>query len=205
MSIVRLYFDDVYESIPGGDVFLYRAEFPSWGWAIARGCGGVSSHVAITAWRTPKTGRLYAFPLPSRELVLIETLQLRGGRVASLEDQVARYPGRWDWYHVRDHLPYVRRGCVAEAAKVIGKDYGWAAISLAAIRNAAVARWLIPPERDDELNGLLPHCADNASRAMRVGGKLDPVPNRSDRATTPVDFERSAALVYQGSLFWEAP
>lgn len=198
----RIAFEDAVDRIPGGDVFLWRAGSRPLSWLIARGSRSIYSHVALSAWWQPKTGLYYSHPLPSRTLVLLDTLQWRGGRRFELETHLMHHPGRWDWYHVRDHVPYDRRTTVAKAGEIVGKRYGWAAIALAGIRNAAVIRWLLPPDRDDEVNGLLPHCAAAASAAMQAGG-LDPVPNCANRSTLPGDFERSAALEYRGTLYWE--
>ncbi len=198
----KLYLDDVYDQIPGGDILLWRAGTRPLSWLIARGSRSIYSHVAMTAWWQPRTGLYYSHPLPSRRLVLLDTLQWVGGRRIEVEDAVLRHSGRWDWYHVRDHVPYNRRSAVEKAGKIVGAEYGWIELAYAALRNAAVLRWLFPPDRDDEVNGSLPHCAAAASAAMRAGG-LDPVPHCANRATLPGDFERSAALEYRGTLFWE--
>ncbi|HUT91735.1 MAG TPA: hypothetical protein VMY37_19705 [Thermoguttaceae bacterium] len=198
----RLYFNDVFDSIPGGDILLWRAGWRPWSWVIARGTRSIYSHVAMTAWWQPATGLYYSNPLPSRKLVLLDTLQWQGGRRVELEPEVLKHSGRWDWYHVLSHVPYNRRAAVIVAGMVVGQEYGWEALIYAAIRNASVMRWLLPPDRDDEMNGTLPHCAAAVSAAMRAGG-LDPVVNCANRSTLPGDFERSAALEYQGTLYWE--
>jgi len=216
MNEIRLYFDDVYFDVPGGDILLWRAGWRPSSLLIARGSRSIYSHVAMTAWWSQvepnpslcepwrcDEGNYFANPLPHRRLVLLDTLQWVGGRRKSVEDTVAVHPGRWEWYHVRSDLPYDRRAAVAKAAEIVGLRYGWGALAWAAIRNAAVMRWILPPDRDDDTNGMLPHCAAAASAAMKAGG-LDPVPHCSNRSTTPGDLERSATLEYRGTLYGEA-
>lgn len=210
MKEKKIYFDDVHESIPGGDILLSRP-VSVLGRAIARVRGSRYSHVALTAWKLPSARLFHHEPAHGRVLYLIDTLQWYGGEAIPLKDSVTQYPGVWDWYHVEDEWRvspheisvYDRLASVRKAAEVIGKRYGWLNLGYSAMREAAIVRWFIPPDYDDMANGKhLPHCADNAARALCAGGR-DPTPNLANRAMLPVDFERSAVLRYQGTLYWE--
>jgi hypothetical protein len=53
---------------------------------------------------------------------------------------------------------------------------------------------------DDQLDGRAVFCSEAVSRADRLGGGVDPVPNLADHDTEPGDLARSDFYRYQFTL-----
>lgn len=172
-----------------GDVLLYRRGFSLSNFLIARAGRGPWVHAGILDWENGRP-------------IVLHTLQGRGAVMADLTDAVAKHPGQWDVFRpikLVDH--FIDRGSVVAYMRGIrGKRYGWWALAKAFARHAIFLRLFVKPETDDKANGsMLPFCSMAVATAWRHG-KLDLVPNLSDRLTEPSDLARSAFLQRAFSL-----
>lgn len=128
-----------------------------------------------------------------------------GGRCVSLRSQVKDHPGRWDVYRVRQEFEdqYDRAGAVRHMfTHSVGEPYGWTAIYSAALLHLPFVRLFIKPEMDDigDPSWLPKFCSFAVSTSARLGGKIDPVPNISDRITEPGDLSHSMLWRYAFTL-----
>ena len=124
-----------------------------------------------------------------------------GGRSVPLAAQVARHPGRIEWWPIRDHDHYDRAGAVREMLRLTGMKYGWWSVAKAMLLHLPIIRAFVRPERGDV--GVVahpPYCSEAVAWACRVGGGVDPVPNLPDRLTEPADLARSLLYRFEGVL-----
>lgn len=169
-----------------GDVLLFRGRS-----IVARAIGvagrSAYSHAAMLGiWRGT------AMVMEVREFV--------GGRLVTLDSQVARYSGQIDVFTVRGRA-YYRYQAVDAMLRLAGCEYGYWGVARAALAHLPIVRWRLAPQADDleSWDGSAPFCSQGVAMAMRAG-EVDPVPNLADRSTEPGDLARSAALEYRCTL-----
>lgn len=185
---VCLEYPDARRKIRDGDVLLFRRGDGLVSRAIAIAGRSIYSHVGMAArW--------------GDRLMILETVQGRGGRAVFLSRIVAQHPGRIDVYGVvpAKRRRFRRAKAVAAMIETTGRRYGWANLLKVAFFHLPLVRWFIRPILSDDTNGSLPFCSHAVAAAYRAGG-LDLVPNLADAATEPGDIARSAALQYRFSL-----
>ena len=175
---------NVRDRIQDGDLLLFRRRGLS-GAAIGAAGRSIYSHAAIAAWW-------------SESLMCVETGERFGGRAVRLSPLVAASPCRIDVYEVKVWDCH-REAIVSAMRQHTGRKYGWATIVWHLWRIAPVVRWFVSPPMDDGANGSPAVCSSLISRACKSAG-YDPVPNLSDRATTPGDLGRSALFEYRWTL-----
>lgn len=166
--------------------------------AICTSGRSIYSHAAMAVrWRTPGVGL--------EKLLCVEVRELVGGRAVTLESQVAKFPGLIDVYRAAADRPgcveFSRLGAVAMMLSFTGQPYGYRAILRAAQAYIPVARWFFRTSQDDSrVDGSNMFCSEAVSRATRLGGGVDPVPNLDDADTEPGDLARSDFYRYRFTL-----
>lgn len=175
---------DVRDQIQDADLLLFRRRGLS-GAAIGAAGRSIYSHAGIAArW--------------DQSLMLIEMRERFGGRAVRLSTVVAANPGAIDVYEAMVS-PWHRAAIVAGMRRYTGTRYGWATILWHTWRLLPVVRWLVAPPMDDGGPDSPAVCSTLISRACRRAG-YDPIPNLSDRATTPGDLGRSSLFEYRWTL-----
>lgn len=169
---------------------------PLVGWAIARLSRSEHCHASKASWVGSGDFRV---------LMAVETAEGKGGTSQPLSEQVETFPGRIDVYEVNpgNRWPeYDRARSIAWTWRHIpGKPYGLRALLRAGLTLLPWVRLWVQPSREDDANGTkAPHCSAACSMADRIGGRVDPVPGRSDLATEPGDLERSPFYDYRFTL-----
>lgn len=179
------------KQIRDGDLLLYRARQKLSNRLIAKSSRSAYAHAAMAAWW-------------GEVLMVLEMLQLCGGRAVTLSSQVKGWPGQWDLYRTNPggRFQFDRSAAVATMLRLTGTPYGWGALLRAAVRRLPIVRLLARPPEDDAADGSPPHCSAAVARACRAGG-VDPVPNLADWATDPADLGRSPFFQYKFTLTWE--
>ena len=178
--------DDASRWIKDGDLLLFRG----WG-AIAVAGRAEYCHAAKAAWWYD-------------ELFCLEMRFRHGGRAVTLQSQVQRFPGRIDLFQAnprRQWPHYNRRGAIQVMQRQCGRPYGFWSVIKTALLHAAIVRWFLKPDTND--NALDRHpvfCSQACAIADRLGGGVDPVPHLADRITEPSDLARSAFYKYRATL-----
>jgi len=184
--------------IRSGDVLLFRAGRRLSNRLIARGTRSHYAHAAMAAWW-------------NGTLMCLEMLQTTGGRAVTFSSQICGYPQQWDVYRARPGIEFDAHRAVEAMLRMTGTPYGWPTLFRCAVRRLPIVRLLVsPPSESDDRPALdergratIPddplHCSAAVSRALRAG-RLDPVANLPDWATTPGDLSRSALLEYRFTI-----
>lgn len=173
--------------IMGGDLLLFRPKRGLFGRLICVAGRTEYSHAAMAGWWN---GRL----------MCLETLQRHGGRAVLLSSQVARHPGQWDVYTIRQRRSWAMRPAAVDAMIAqTGIEYGWRGVFRVALYHLPFVRFFVRPKTDDDKNGSDPVCSHLVSGAYRKSG-FDAVPNLEDAVTEPGDLARSLAFRYQFTL-----
>jgi hypothetical protein len=136
-------------------------------------------------------------------LLCVEVREFYGGRAVTLESQVRENPGRIDVYRANEAgcVEYSRFGAAAYMLSFTGQPYGYGAIARAAKAYIPFVRWAFETDSDDrQCDSHAVFCSEAVSRADRIGGGVDPVPNLADRDTEPGDLARSDFYRYQFTL-----
>lgn len=184
-SVKPVVYSEVRGSIPQGALLQYRAGWrPSNRLISLVGCTPYV-HSGMAAWW-------------GDVVMLLETLQFRGGRAVRLSTQVKQYPGQWDVFEVRK--PFRSEAAVQTMLRITGTPYGWGSLAKVALTHTPVLRWVFRPATDDKLNNSAPFCSQAVSRACRAGGR-DPRPNRADVATEPGHLVHPGFSEYKYTLF----
>lgn len=188
MDSVTLNYRLARSRIRNGDVLLFRRRCGVASKLIAVAGRSEYCHAAMAAWW-------------NHRLMVLETVQGRGGRAVLLSRLVDANPSLIDVYRISEHhrRRFRRDSAVEAMIEITGKRYGWWNLARAAMLHLPILRLFTIPLDDDRANGSLPFCSDAVSRAMRAGG-VDPVPNLADAGTEPGDLARSATLSYRFTL-----
>lgn len=220
-AIHRRRFADAARLIQDADLLLFRRaplslRSPSSiiGKAIATSGRSDYTHAAKAVW--------WRCHSPS-VLLCVEVREFYGGRAVTLESQVRENPGRIDVYspqaevvgdesrvagkdllttrHPSPTTRYSRFGAAAYMLSFTGQRYGYRAIARAAKAYVPLIRWAFETDSDDaQCDSQAVFCSEAVSRADRLGGGVDPVPNLADRDTEPGDLARSDFYRYQFTL-----
>jgi len=175
--------------IRSGDLMLFRARQKLSNRLIARSSNSYYCHAAMAVW-------------VRNVLMICEMKQKGGGRIVNFSTQIAGYPGQWDWYKLKEPPGFDRQGAITAMIRTAGEPYGWWAVKRLVLERSIFTRWLFRPPVNDEENGRPLHCSGAISRALRVGGGVDPMPNKSDWATDPANLSQASILFeYQGTLY----
>jgi hypothetical protein len=186
--------------IQDADLLLFRRSPGSAiGKAIATSGRSEYTHAAKAAW--------WRCNMPS-VLLCVEVREFFGGRAVTLESQVQAYPGLIDVYSPQVECQrtaagerYSRMGAAAYMFRFTGQPYGYRAIARAAGAYLPGVRLFYRTDTDDEqIDDRAVFCSEAVSRADRLGGGVDPVPNLADRDTEPGDLSRSDFYRYQFTL-----
>jgi hypothetical protein len=136
-------------------------------------------------------------------LLCVEVREFYGGRAVTLESQVRDNPGLIDVYAANDAgcREYSRFSAAAYMLSFAGQPYGYRAIARAAGAYLPFVRLGYQTDTDDtSIDDGAVFCSEAVSRADRLGGGIDPVPNLADRDTEPGDLARSDFYRYQFTL-----
>lgn len=186
--------------IADGDVLLFRRP-PGSIVAKAICVSGRSdySHAAMAGWLRPSQSST-----TRATLCCLEVREGVGGRVVTLASQVEKFDGLIDVYAAAsksDYRDYDRDAAVMRMLEFAGQPYGWLAIARAARSYLPFLRWFFDTNENDQWYSSAPvFCSEAVSRAMRVGGRVDPVVNLADCDTEPGDLARSDVLEYRFTL-----
>lgn len=167
---------------------------------LFRGSGLVSRLIAV-AGRAPWTHAAKLWVCGDTPLVL-EVREWYGGRIVTLESQVARYPGRIDVFRLRPGVApsYDIEQALDTMRRLAGKPYGYWSVLRAALMHLLLVRMIVPPDLNDAANGDGPvFCSQAVALADRAAG-YDPVPNLADRLTSPADLAHSYLYEYRCTL-----
>ena len=178
-------YDEVRPCIGNADLLLFRRAGLT-GVIIGAASRSIYSHAAMAAWWDDTL-----FCLEMREWI--------GGRGVRLSKLVDQYPGRIDVYRADLGLDE-RKAAVDAMRQATGVPYGWLTILWHAWRTLPVVRWFVSPPVDDRANGSPVVCSSLLARVYREAAGHDPVPNLSDRGTTPGDLARSTLFTYRWTL-----
>ncbi len=192
MNQILRHYDEAKVDIQPGDWLFCRCGWKPSNLFISRISGSPRVHVAM------------ADRLPNGELVILHTLQWRGGERVLLQKQVEMYPGRWEHFVTNpdNRWPeWNRERAVGYMRGLIGKRYGWKSLALAGIRHAPFVRLFIRPDTIDTLgpNGLLPFCSDAVSRGTQWGG-VDAIQERPNRLVDPGRLSETLFCRYRCTL-----
>ena len=174
-EIIPVVYSDVRHTIPQGALLQYRAGRKLSNRLIARVGGTPYAHSAMAAWWGSPNAK-------DGVLMVLETLQFKGGRAVILSSQVRGWPGQWDVYEVRK--PFDAEAAVQSMIRTTGIPYGWWNLLRAGVRHLPLMYSCLPQLTDDELDGSFPTCSPAVSRACRAGGR-DPRPGHADVVTEP--------------------
>lgn len=150
----------------------------------------------------------------ARELFAVGQLMFGRRPIRVLADEVQRYPGRIDWYRIKDrpgeHSEYNRERAALAMLYGVTARYGYLDLALTAFRYSSFARlgaamrlpgfqWLMTAPPDNGRCRAM-KCSSLVSRADRAG-LVDPFHGLPDWQTDPADLARAEHLYeYQGSL-----
>jgi len=184
MKLVR--YEDARRLLRDGDLLLFRKP------GIISSFGrGIHSHAAKIAWWDD-------------EPFCLEVLQFGGGRAVTLSSQVKQSPGRYDVYEVNPEnrwKDYDRCGSTRFMRRLCGCRYGYVNLAYAALLHMPLVRCFLRAETEDRaVDRRPPFCSHACAMADRIGGKVDPVMNLSDRLTEPADLARSPFYRYRFTL-----
>jgi hypothetical protein len=200
-AIIRKRFVDATRLIKDADLLLFRRAPLSLG-----SPGSIISKVIATSGRSDYTHAAKAVwwrcNSPS-VLLCVEVREFYGGRAVTLDSQVRKNPGLIDVYTANDSLAveYSRFGAAAYMLSFTGQPYGYEAIARAAGAYLPFVRLAYRTDTDDaQIDHHAVFCSEAVSRADRLGGGVDPVPNLADRDTEPGDLARSDFYRYQFTL-----
>jgi hypothetical protein len=144
----------------------------------------------------------------SRYPVLLDTVQWRGGRAVSLEEEVIRHPGRYVWYRTNEgnRWPeFNRYKAVERMWRFTGIDYGWKSLFLASfifvpgLRLFQKVTKLAVDEEATEKWNIPPYCSMAVAIATEAGG-VDPVRKLRHSLTTPGVLSQSLFAKEMGAL-----
>jgi len=193
---------DASRSIETGDILLFRRGGGLFDRLLSVAGRSPYVHVGMAVWLNND-----ARPVPSitgsATLCLVDVLQWHGGRVVTLESEVARYPGQYDLFSIsrRFDRDFDRLAASRRMMKYSASRYGWWNVFRVSLRHMAFVRLLFPPLVDDKANGTFPpFCSQAVAHSCRKYGGIDPVPNLADRVTEPGDIARSLLFEYQFTL-----
>ena len=139
-------------------------------------------------------------------LFLIDTRQRVGGQIYKLSDEVKKCSGEWDIYRIIDPN-YDSYKAVKTMLGIIGKKYGWGALSramfMAMIRKIPFVKSHYQKIMPDTNGKSFPFCSMAGSWAVK-GGHVDLCPSKADQFTEPGDLiQDKEKIVYQSTLLWE--
>jgi hypothetical protein len=199
--LVRKRFADASKLIKDADLLLFRRRplslrSPSTIFSKAIATSGRSdyTHAAKAVWWRANS--------PSC-LLCVEVREFYGGRAITLGSQVDENPGLIDVFAptVCPGVQYSRFGAAAFMLTFTGQPYGYRSIARAARAYLPLLRLGFTTDTDDaEVDHHAVFCSEAVSRADRLGGGVDPVPNLADRDTEPGDLARSDFYRYQFTL-----
>lgn len=173
----------------------WLAQFRGRGWLsslIQFATGGVHSHSAM-------------LQRVNGHVDCLEVREWIGGRRKPLEHHVGRWPGQIDVFSPdRNRFGEFKKH---EAVKIMRQmlvgDYGYAGALRLALHKVPLLWRLWPLEtRDDDPAGMkiVPFCSHAVCAACRIGGGIDPVPNKPDHLVTPADLTNSLLFRYEFTL-----
>jgi len=186
------YYHKARDLIHDGDVLLYRASWKLSNKLIAKIGKSPYCHAAMAGWWRGQQGQ-------RERLFLLETVQFRGARTSALSEQVKKYPGQWDVYRVDQGKSFYQAKAVRYMIDLVSTKYGWCALGRAALLHLPFIRYMLTPEKEDEL-GEFPFCSMAVSAALRAG-RFDPCTKLADTFTEPGDLAES--LEYKFTLDWD--
>jgi hypothetical protein len=137
---------------------------------------------------------------------VLEMVEHAGGRAQPLDGHVARKSGRIDVFRIRrDRWPEFDPDAAVHYMRMLtSRRYGrWGIIRLAAMRSFGLRLYFLLrgfPYDDDAQTNANPFCSHAVCSAYRLGGKVDPVPNKPDYLVTPNDLTWSLFFEYQFTL-----
>ncbi len=177
-----------------GDAWLAQFRGNSWiSRAIKYGTGGVHSHSAIFR-RT--------------DCASIDVLELRefaGGRAQPIEAAARQFAGQIDVFSIDLHH-FPEFDCLAAVEKMrhlTGRRYGYRGVLRLALMKVPLL-WRLWPLKvtDDHMDDaeVAPFCSHAVCWAYRVGGGVDPVPNKPDDRVSPNDLTSSLLFRYEFTL-----
>ena len=185
------------ECIYSADVLLFRSKRNVS--LIAKAGRSDYNHAGLAAWWCSEKGTMGFKPEPAfSRLICLDTVAFRGGGHTFLSDLVEESPGCIDVYQptIDVDIPAI----VEKMMETTSGRYGWWGLLKVSTLHLPVFRLFAKPNLDDESDGSLPFCSDAVSRAYRLGGGIDLVPNLADKCTEPGDLARSALLSYKFTL-----
>lgn len=175
----------------------WLAQFRGASWlskVIQYGTGGPYSHSAMLQ-RT------------NGHVDLLEVREFYGGRRVPLESQVARYPGKIDVFSIDlERFPEFDGPSATKVMRCFtGRDYGYHGVSRLALQKVPLLWrcWPLDVTDDDLLDAEAvgaPFCSHAVCAAMRIGGGVDPIPNKPDHLVTPNDLSWSLLYRYEFTL-----
>jgi hypothetical protein len=172
--------------IADGDLLLFRRRG-----LISIAGRGIHSHAAKAAWW-------------GDDLFCLEVREWHGGRAVTLASQVAKFPGRIDFYRTNpaNRWPeYDRTRSTTMMRRLAGCDYGYAAVLAAAMLHLPFVRTVVRAELEDSaIDHRPPFCSQACAMVDRAAGGVDPVPRMADRLTEPADLARSPFYEYTFTL-----
>jgi len=184
-----------------GDLLLFRGGTGIISNLIRTYGKGRYSHAGMAAWW-------------DNDLMCLEVRELRGGRGVTLHSQVNKYPGMIDVYRANakelemmDHMKergmdpgperYDRMGSVRMMRGMTHGQYGYWDILMSFLTHLPGIRMFCKPNfNDDDVDSRPPYCSAAYSIAARLGGGVDPVPDKSDRYTEPSDLSHTSFFKY---------
>lgn len=167
------------------------AQFRGYSWfskLIQYGTGGVHSH----------SGMLRRDTFGSIDL--LEIREWIGGRAIPFEDAVLEDPGLIDVFapDLKRFPEYNGEGAARYMRHLTAKKYGYCGIIRLACQRTPLL-WRIWPlsTNDLQLSTQAPFCSHAVTTACRLGGGVDPTPNKPDERITPNDLSWSLLFQYQ--------
>jgi hypothetical protein len=181
------------QEIEDGDVLLWRPT-NALGLAIAAVTGSQYSHAAMAAWLPER--RCIDGQSVRGNLMSLEMLPFRGGRMGNLEKQVRRWPGRCDVYRPRGS--YNNHEAMAQMIRLVQQDYGWIDYGCVVLH-----RYLGLPTVDLE-NSDDPEvprdCSAGVAWACRTGGDKEVYRGDRDADIVPGDLANEEFSAYRLTL-----
>lgn len=180
MPTLTIRFRSVNNFIGEGDILLFRP---------------TTFYGRIVAWWTKAKHGHAALAMKTRTGVTVLEIHENGYREMSIEEHLSQ-GAVIDVFRV-DERKYDRTGAVLEMMEYGGCKYGWLHVFIVAFRFIFPFLFRRNKECSREHS---PHCSQAVSKAVRVGGGIDLVPDVPDWKTAPVDLSKSDRLIYVFTL-----
>ena len=164
--------------IQDGDLAFYRANWKLTNKWIAWAGESPYCHVGMVAWW-------------HGHLILLDTIQGKGGQCTRMSKQVEQYSGEWDIYRIVDPK-YRPEDAIRKMIEVLDVPYGVQALVkamiMATLRKIPYIKNHYQKVMPDFITMGFPYCSMSTSFAVREGGGVDLYPEKADQFTEPGDL-----------------